>query len=65
MQAKHLYILVLTITVIIQIPIILWHHERILEALQRRVIDETQSVGDVLLDAVRIREKAFIVKLVH
>jgi Rho guanine nucleotide exchange factor 17 len=35
-----------------QIPAILWHHERILDALQRRVVDDTQSIGDVLLDTV-------------
>ena len=37
----------------VQIPKILWHHERLLDALQKRVTDDMQCVGDVLLQTVR------------
>jgi hypothetical protein len=37
---------------VLKIPTIQWHHERLLDALQKRVIDDMQCVGDVLLDAV-------------
>ncbi|XP_035714251.1 uncharacterized protein LOC110858191 isoform X2 [Folsomia candida] len=36
-----------------QIPDILKHHKRYLAELERRVTDDTQSVGDVLLDMFR------------
>ncbi|CAG7727349.1 unnamed protein product [Allacma fusca] len=36
-----------------QIPKILWHHESLLDAFQKRVTDDMQCVGDVLLETFR------------